>query len=212
MRRILALPWYFRVPLLLVLAAAIGTVVGLAVSALSLHVKVKGQPLTWVDWTTAIGLPVAVVGVGITWLQVLQTRTAAEEASAAVDRALTALGKSELLVDFQTMRQLEYDFDGAKTASPEVVQGLIKQVREVGSRIAATLRQKDPNDALIGEIEAVRQTASDARVVIMGGRKNLNLWSVTRKLREELVPLCDKISTRMHNLRLEVGSEFDGNE
>jgi hypothetical protein len=204
-KKVLALPWYYRWPILAGTALGLATAVGLVVwVALEPYVHLHGHRLSWVDWTTVVGLAVAVIALGFTWLQVVEAKTAAEAAADAVDHALAALGKSELLLDFQSFRQLEYEFDKAEAADRQTVQRLIREVREVGARIASTLKSKNPDDELIGQIEAVRETASVARVAIMGGRKNMNLWNVTRKLREDMVPLCDAISTRMHDLRLEV--------
>lgn len=205
MKRILELPWHWRWPILILMACAIAAAVGAGVAfGLAPHVRVDGRRLNWIEWITVVGFPVAVVGLGITWLEVLKAQTAAEAATEAVGRALTELGKSELLVDLGALRQLEYEFDRTEGADRETVQRLIRELREVGSKVSAALRKKDEADELIGKIEAVRKTAADARIAIMGGRKNMNLWKVTRKLREELVPLGDDVLMRMHELRMEV--------
>jgi hypothetical protein len=167
-------------------------------------VTVGGSVLSWVDWMTLSGVVLAVAGLAATFGQVVHTRTTAEAATAAVDRALVALAKSELLVDFQTIRQLEYELERTKPEDQEGFQKHVRDVREVGARVATALRHRNPTDPLAADVDSVRQTASDARTAMVGARKNANYGNITRKLREELIPLCDKISTRMAQLRLDV--------
>lgn len=201
--------WYWQVLVVLVGFALVAGLLAIAIRTwLADSVTVDGGPLTWFEWAEVVGFILAVLGLAITFIQVLKVLTAAEAATVAVDRALSALAKSELLIDYQQMQRLEYELvETAQTAPRSAVQRMVRDVRDVGARLSTVLKNLDSNDPLIGEIEAVRESASQARRVIMGGRKNLNLWSVTRKLRDGLIPLCVTISTRIEELRLDVKSE-----
>ena len=125
-----------------------------------------------------------------------------------MDDALAALGRHELLVDLTELRRIDLEFEVAVNAGrPEdidVVRRIVREVRDVGSRVAAALTHDDPNDPLIVEVVATREAAADLRKVLMSPRKNLNLQTATRKLREQLVPTCEHVATRMSRLRLEV--------
>ena len=205
MEKLLALRWYVRWPLLLATATALGALITVVIHVeFASRTTVDGRRLSWLDWITVVGLPLAALGVGITLVQVLKATSAADSARQAVDRALGALGRSELIIDLETIRRLEAELLGAAGADRTAIQRLVREVRETSARVESVLKAKHQGDPMIGEIEAVRTAATEARRVIMGGRSNLNAWNQTSKLREEMAQLCDSIAVRVNDLRLDV--------
>jgi hypothetical protein len=198
------------------LTVTLGAILAVAVAVLAIyyglapHVTLHDRPLSWVEWAELGGVALGLMALLVTMIQVARAKTAADSARDAVDRALEALNRNELLVDLQSLRQLEYDFDEAVEQKDEgAVKRLLRDWRDTGARVTSALLQANPDDPLVGAIESTRESASQAKVVMISGQRSVNVGRITKKFREEIAPVGNQLSSRMSNLRLEIGRQDD---
>lgn len=164
-------------------------------------------------------LSVAAVGFWLALRQIALTRTAAQSASEAARRAVTAMERSQLLIVIQDLRRLEHELDRAvRLTGPDasdIVLRLLREWRDGGLEILAAL-SSDQMRTLVaisdgkgqGTLELLRDSvsaAADVKGSIVSG--GFDLITDTSDLRELIARVSDDLGLIVNNLRTPVEGE-----
>jgi hypothetical protein len=169
-------------------------------------VTVHGQPLDWFQWIALVGVALTLSALAVTMVQLFRTRRAAVAATEAVGRALRAVNRSDLMLQIQSLRQLEADLDGALEGQGDktAVLRILREWREIGAAVYAGLEQEAPEKVdLRGSVESSRQSASSAKVLVE--RKNLH--AATSDFRSDVTRVSNDLGLYVNKLMRTVGGE-----
>lgn len=151
--------------------------------------------LTWIDWITVAGVPLALVGLYLTWRQ---ARNAANSAKAAQDAVISAERKirsKQLLILIPQLRWTVIELENAITVSDRT--GARRQLdswRWQAGNIQGILTAADPEEIKI--LQGLQKSVSLARVA---GSALLDvqspIFSGCSKARTSIVAVCDELNT-----------------
>jgi hypothetical protein len=151
--------------------------------------------LTWTDWITVAGLPLALVGLYLTWRQ---ARKAADSAKAAQDAIVATERKirsNQLMVLIPQLRWTVIELENAIATNDR--KGARRQLdswRWQAGHIRGILTAADPEESKI--LEGLQQSVSLARVAGSALLDEANpIISRSSKARASIVAVCDELNT-----------------
>lgn len=124
---------------------------------------------TWYVWldhvTTAAGIPLALIGFGVTWWQLKKTKSAAQAAASAAEQAQSQLRKLNLVSLLPQLARIEEGLDEAVSASSaQMLRFWIASWRWQAGEIRGYLNFENPDEKkLMKTIQASIASASDVR-------------------------------------------------
>lgn len=151
--------------------------------------------LTWTDWITVAGLPLALVGLYLTWRQ---ARKAADSAKAAEDAIIATERKirsKQLMVLIPQLRWTVIELENAIVSNDR--KGARRQLdswRWQAGNIQGILTATEPEEVNI--LEGLQESVGLARVAgsaVLDERSQI--FSRCSKARTSIVAVCDQLNT-----------------
>jgi hypothetical protein len=150
--------------------------------------------LAWVDWITVAGLPLALVGLYVTWRQARNAANSAKAAQAAIESTELRIRIKQLMVLIPQLRWITVELEDAINTKNEVrARKQLDSWRWQAGNIQGILSAADPEEVQI--LKGLQQSVGLARVagsaLLAGGP----VPSVCAKARAAIVTVCDDLNT-----------------
>jgi hypothetical protein len=150
--------------------------------------------LTWVDWLTVAGLPLALVGLYVTWRQARNAANSAKAAQAAIESTELKIRIKQLMILIPQLRWIAAELEEAINAQSEAAaRKQLDSWRWQAGNIRGILSAADPDEIQI--LKGLQQSVGLARVagsvLLEGG----TVSSACAKARTSIVTVCDDLNT-----------------
>jgi hypothetical protein len=150
--------------------------------------------LAWVDWVTIAGLPLALVGLYLTWRQARNAANSAKAAQAAIESTELKIRIKQLMTLIPQLRWIAVELEDAINTRNEA--GARKQLdgwRWQAGNIQGILSAADPDEIQI--LRGLQQSVGLARVAGSALLEGGPVSSVCAKARASIVTVCDDLNT-----------------
>lgn len=150
--------------------------------------------LTWTDWITVAGVPLALIGLYITWRQARNAADSAKAAQNAIAATERKIRSKQLMVLIPQLRWTVTELENAIASNDrKAARRQLDSWRWQAGNIQGILTAADPEEVSI--LEGLQQSVGLARVA---GSALLNernpIFSRCSKARASIVAVCDELN------------------
>jgi hypothetical protein len=150
--------------------------------------------ISWVDWTTIVGVLLALIGLFLTWRQAKNAANSAEAAKQAVSNTEQRIRLNQLMVLIPQLRWIANELDNAiSTEDGSLVRRQLESWRWQAGNIHGMLESVDPNQAkLLRDLQQSVGLARAASSTLMAKVGSVN--SECAKVRASIVIASDELN------------------
>jgi hypothetical protein len=150
--------------------------------------------LTWVDWLTVAGLPLALVGLYVTWRQARAATNSAKAARDAVIATESKIRSKQLMVLIPQLRWIVAELESAViTKDQESARKQLDNWRWQAGNIQGILTAADPE-----EIKILRDLQKSVGLARVAGsallEENASIASDSSKAHTSILIVCDELN------------------
>ncbi len=150
--------------------------------------------LTWVDWITVAGLPLALVGLYLTWRQARKAANSAKAVQDAIESTELKIRTKQLMVLIPQLRWIAVELEDAiNTQSGAGARKQLDSWRWQAGSIRGILSAADPDEIQI--LKGLQQSVGLARVAGSALLEGRPVSSACTKARASIVTVCDDLNT-----------------
>ena len=151
--------------------------------------------IPWQDWLGVVGLPLAFLGLWLTWKQASGAKNAAEATRTAVRRTQTQLRANQLLVLIPQLRWIASELDAAiDEDNQRLARRNLDSWRWQANNIHGMLSAADPAQRkILRALQLSVGQAQSAGAALMG-KGTISVLRECSKSRESIAIVCDSLS------------------